>query len=107
MQKYRLLPLHVNENGGYPRIVVRLKTRWHARVLVNNEVSVRRVSYTVCRGVLSGGRAIFLRPPSCARDDDVTPSGRAGGSPGRTGGLVLRRYVSPSWQRVLVVFAFY
>jgi len=74
-QKYRLLPLHVNEPEY--RIVLSLKTR-HARPLVNNEVSVV-APYTVCRSVLSGGRAIFLRPPS-AKDDDVTPTGvRAAG----------------------------
>lgn len=69
-QKYRLLPLHVNELEY--RIVLSLKTR-HARVLVNNEVSVV-APYTVCRSVLSAGRAIFLCPPS-AKDEDVTPAG--------------------------------
>lgn len=53
-------------------------------MLVNNEVSRRRrrAPYTVCRSVLSGGRAIFLCPPSAKDDDDddVTPAGiRAAG----------------------------
>lgn len=51
---------------------MRLKTP-HARALVNNEVSVV-APYTVCRSVLSGGRAIFLCPPS-AKDGDVTAAG--------------------------------
>jgi len=67
--------LHVNELEY--RIVLRLKTQ-DARALVNNEVSIV-TPYTVCRSVLSGGRAIFLCPPS-AKDDDVTATGfRAAG----------------------------
>lgn len=98
MQKYiGLLPLHVNESEY--RIVLRLKTR-HARALVNNEVSVvvaRLIRYAGA-SFPAEGRFFYVPPPPRTATLHRRESGR---------GSVLRRYVSPSWQRVLVVFAFY